>query len=228
MKKTISILLVYGVILMSLLFSGCASNTDQITDINFAEENDNSKIISENEAPNNTTEADVVAKMKDAATLCFENIIEEAEVMDKIEELIINETQFILKMDTEWPDENEEEIEYNGGLYLLVGDFSWSEYESMARHYYSDNYIASVFTPWYLEDTQTFLELNGKLYRAEADGIGIPVKEDSIDIWEIAKGLYYVTVLLDTDDQTTVRVYIVQEDSDKEYGFTILNKYAQW
>lgn len=228
MKKTISILLVYGVILMSLLFSGCASNTDQITDINVAEENDTSKIISENEAPNNTTEADVVAKMKDAATLCFENIIEEAEVMDKIEELIINETQFILKMDTEWPDENEEEIEYNGGLYLLVGDFSWSEYESMARHYYSDNYIASVFTPWYLEDTQTFLELNGKLYRAEADGIGIPVKEDSIDIWEIAKGLYYVTVLLDTDDQTTVRVYIVQEDSDKEYGFTILNKYAQW
>lgn len=228
MKKTISILLVYGVILMSLLFSGCASNTDQITDINVAEENDTSKIISENEAPNNTTEADVVAKMKDAATLCFENIIEEAEVMDKIEELIINETQFILKMDTEWPDENAEEIEYNGSLYLLVGDFSWSEYESMARHYYSDNYIASVFTPWYLEDTQTFLELDGKLYRAEADGIGIPVKEDSIDIWEIAKGLYYVTVLLDTDDQTTVRVYIVQEDSDKEYGFTILNKYAQW
>ena len=75
MKKTISILLVYGVILMSLLFSGCASNTDQITDINVAEENDTSKIISENEAPNNTTEADVVAKMKDAATLCFENII---------------------------------------------------------------------------------------------------------------------------------------------------------
>ena len=228
MKKAVSILLVYGVILMSLLFSGCASNTDQITDINVAEENDTSKIISENEAPNNTTEADVVAKMKDAATLCFENIIEEAEVMDKIEELIINETQFILKMDTEWPDENAEELEYNGGLYLLVGEFSWSEYESMARHYYSDNYIASVFTPWYLEDTQTFLELDGKLYRAEADGIGIPVKEDSIDIWEIAKGLYYVTVLLDTDDQTTVRVYIVQEDSDKEYGFSILNKYAQW
>lgn len=72
------------------------------------------------------------------------------------------------------------------------------------------------------------MELDGKLYRAEADGIGIPVKEDSIDIWEIAEGLYYVTVLLDTDDQTTVRVYILQEDSDKEYGFTILNKYAQW
>lgn len=228
MKKAISILLVNGVILMSLLFSGCASNTEKIIDINVAEENDTSEIISENEAPNNTTEADVVAKMKGAATLCFENIIEEAEVMEKIEELIINETQFILKMDTEWPDENAEEIEYNGGLYLLVGEFSWSEYESMARHYYSDNYIASVFTPWYFKCTQTFLELDGKLYRAEADGIGIPVKEDSIDIWEIAKGLYYVTVLLDTDDQTTVRVYIVQEDSDKEYGFTILNKYAQW
>lgn len=223
MKKLLSI---YGMILMSLLFSGCASNTDQITDINVAD--DTSEIVSENEAPSNTTEADVAAKMKDAAALCFENIIEDTEVMDKIEELIINETQFIIKMDTEWPDENAEEIEYNGGLYLLVGEFSWSEYESMARHYYSDNYIASVFTPWYLEDTQTFLELYGKLYRAEADGIGIPVKEDSIDIWEIAEGLYYVTVLLDTDDQTIVRVYIVQEDSDKEYGFTILNKYAQW
>lgn len=226
MKKAISILLVNGVILMSLLFSGCASNTEKIIDINVAEENDTSEIISENEAPNNTTEADVAAKMKDAAALCFENIIEEAEVMEKIEELIINETQFILKMDTEWPDENAEEIEYNGGLYLLVGEFLWSEYESMARHYYSDNYIASVFTPWYFKCTQTFLELDGKLYRAEADGIGIPVKEDSIDIWEIAEGLYYVTVLLDTDDQTTVRVYIVQEDSDKEYGFIILNKYS--
>lgn len=225
MKKLLTI---YGIILMSLLFSGCASNTDQITDTNVAEENDTSEIVSENEAPNNTTEADVAAKMKDAAALCFENLIDDAEVMDKIEELIINETRFILKMDTEWPDENAEEIEYNGSLYLLVGEFSWSEYESMARHYYSDHYIASVFTPWYLEDTQTFLELDGKLYRAEADGIGIPVKEDSIDIWEIAEGLYYVTVLLDTDDQTTVRVFIVQEDSDKEYGFTILNKYEKW
>ena len=84
MKKAISILLVNGVILMSLLFSGCASNTEKIIDINVAEENDTSEIISENEAPNNTTEADVAAKMKDAAALCFENIIEEAEVMGKI------------------------------------------------------------------------------------------------------------------------------------------------
>ncbi|MGN0426860.1 MAG: hypothetical protein ACI4F0_03575 [Agathobacter sp.] len=225
MKK---LLLTYGIILMSLLFSGCASNTDQITDNNVAEENDTSEIVSENETPNPTTEADIAAKMKDAAALCFENVIDDAQVTDKIEELIINENQFIIKMDTEWPDENAEEIEYNEGLYLLVGESSWSEYESMARNYYSDNYVSSVFTPWYVEDTQTFLELDGKLYRAEADGIGQPVKEDSVEIWEIAEGLYYVTVLVDTDDQTIVRVYIVQEDLDKEYGYIILNKYTQW
>ena len=224
MKK----LFTYGIILMSLLFSGCASNTDQITDINVAEENNTSEIVSENETPNHTTEADVAAKMKDAAALCFENVIDDAKVKDKIGELIINENQFIIKMDTEWPDENAEEIEYNGGLYLLAGESSWSEYESMARNYYSDNYVSSVFTPWYVEDTQTFLELDGKLYRAETDGIGQPVKEDSVEIWEIAEGLYYVTVLVDTDDQPIVRVYIVQEDSDKEYGYIILNKYTQW
>ncbi len=224
MKK----LFTYGIILMSLLFSGCASNTDQITDINVAEENNTSEIVSENETPNHTIEADVAAKMKDAAALCFENVIDDAKVKDKIGELIINENQFIIKMDTEWPDENAEEIECNGGLYLLVGESSWSEYESMARNYYSDNYVSSVFTPWYVEDTQTFLELDGKLYRAQTDGIGQPVKEDSVEIWEIAEGLYYVTVLVDTDDQPIVRVYIVQEDSDKEYGYIILNKYTQW
>ena len=224
MKK----LFTYGIILMSLLFSGCASNTDQITDINVAEENNTSEIVSENETPNHTIEADVAAKMKDAVALCFENVIDDAKVKDKIGELIINENQFIIKMDTEWPDENAEEIEYNGGLYLLAGESSWSEYESMARNYYSDNYVSSVFTPWYVEDTQTFLELDGKLYRAQTDGIGQPVKEDSVEIWEIAEGLYYVTVLVDTDDQPIVRVYIVQEDSDKEYGYIILNKYTQW
>lgn len=224
MKK----LFTYGIILMSLLFSGCASNKDQITDNIVAEENDTSEIVSENENLNPTTEADIAARMKDAAALCFENVIDDAKVKDKIGELIINENQFIIKMDTEWPDENAEEIEYNGGLYLLAGESSWSEYECMARNYYSDNYVSSVFTPWYVEDTQTFLELDGKLYRAQTDGIGQPVKEDSVEIWEIAEGMYYVTVLVDTDDQPIVRVYIVQEDSDKEYGYIILNKYTQW
>lgn len=126
MKK----LFTYGIILMSLLFSGCASNTDQITDINVAEENNTSEIVSENETPNHTIEADVAAKMKDAAALCFENVIDDAKVTEKIEKLIINENQFIIKMDT--------------------------------------------------------------------------------------------------DDQPIVRVYIVQEDSDKEYGYIILNKYTQW
>ena len=127
MKK---LLLTYGIGLMALLFSGCASNTDQITDINVAEENNTSEIVSENETPNHTIEADVAAKMKDAAALCFENVIDDAKVKDKIGELIINENQFIIKMDT--------------------------------------------------------------------------------------------------DDQPIVRVYIVQEDSDKEYGYIILNKYTQW
>lgn len=82
MKKLLPI---YGIILMSLLFSGCASNTDPITDMNVAEENDISEIVSEDEAQNNTTEADVAARMKDAAALCFENLIDDAEVMGKIE-----------------------------------------------------------------------------------------------------------------------------------------------
>ena len=172
-------------------------------------------------------EDDIITKVHDATTLCFGNPVDNPEMGSVMAELITEENKFINFVETVWPSENAEQIEYGGNTYLLVSGTSWEEYENTAKKFYSDNYTTNVFTPQYLMNSSWFIELDGKLYRAMADGIGMSVIKDSINIWELSDGLYYVTISLDTE-VPGVRSYIIKDNPDKMYGYEIVNKRHHW
>lgn len=213
MKKVVYISLLFGAL---LLFIGCSNNSkDKI---------ENSEMETDNIGQEDGAQDSVEKQLEEAANLCFKTCISDEKFIDNIEAFIIDENQFINKMETEWPSEGAEQVEYNDSSYLLVGEFSWVEYEKKAMKFYSEDYVKTVFTPEYKTNSNLFIELEGKLYRAMADGIGRGIKEDSTTVWQIAQGLYYVIVRVEYD-QLDVCVYIVEENSDKECGFEIVNKY---
>lgn len=153
--------------------------------------------------------------------------VEDETVIALVRELLVEENAFCFKMSCDWVDsiDQSQQYELDGGIYFLVIEeniSSWSDYEDMARSYYTESYIQDEFTPYYVPNV--YRENDGKLYRAMADGIGNSLIEDSIEVYERADGLYYVTVLTNSDMEGSKNTYILEKVGEGKHMFRIVAK----
>lgn len=215
MRYKIAILLT-GIILMSCI--ACSNE-----DVNHAAESNNTQ--SDTQVSTQIEDKDdEIEKEFDYRKLSDDMLVDDEDMKAKVSELISEETKFINKLDTEWPN-NETIYEMNGGQYLLVEEAeNWVYYEDLARNYYAESYIKEIFNPWYTDDGRIFLEKDGKLYRSMSDGIGSVIINDSIKLWQMEENLYYVTMLFESDAEEDIRGFILRNAPDKKYGFEIIEK----
>lgn len=150
--------------------------------------------------------------------------VTDEKIITDILALVENENHFITKIDTEWPD-TQQKYEIDNREYLLVEEgTSWDDYEEQAGNYYSEVFVEENFSVWYTEHTKTFVEKDGKLYRAMSDGIGISLKSDTIQISQLKDAWYYVTIETESDVEGSMNCYLVRTAENKPYGFEIADK----
>ena len=81
---------------------------------------------------------------------------------------------------------------------------------------YYDPYVQKVFTPYYLGNL--YAEVDGKLYRMEADGFAWGIEEDSIKIWKQDwTNSYIVTAKEQNEAATDVQFIIRKDDTYNKY-----------
>lgn len=153
--------------------------------------------------------------------------VEDEAMIALVRELLVEENDFYFKMSCDWVDsiDQSQQYEMDGGIYFPVieeGISSWSDYEDMARSYYTESYIQDEFTPYYVP--HVYREDDGKLYRAMADGIGNSLIEDSVEVYEREDGLYYVTVLTNSDMEGSKNTYILEKVGEGKHMFRIVAK----
>ena len=101
-------------------------------------------------------------------------------------------------------------------MYRVKVADSWAYYEQKAENIYYDPYVQKVFTPCYLGNL--YDEVDGKLYRAEADGFAWGIDEDSIKIWKQDWGNRYIVTAKEQNEMTTDVLFIIRkEDTDNKY-----------
>ena len=101
-------------------------------------------------------------------------------------------------------------------MYRVKVADSWEYYEQKAEDIYYDPYVQNVFTPCYLENL--YDEVDGKLYRMEADGFAWGIDEDSIKIWKQDLGNRYIVTAKEQNEMTTDVLFIIRkEDTDNKY-----------
>ena len=101
-------------------------------------------------------------------------------------------------------------------MYRVKVADSWAYYEEKAENIYYDPYVQKVFTPEYLGNI--YAEVDGRLYRAEADGFVWGIDEDSIKIWKQDwVGSYIVTAKEQNEMATDVRFIVRKDDTDNKY-----------
>ena len=101
-------------------------------------------------------------------------------------------------------------------MYRVKVADSWEYYEQKAENIYYDPYVQNVFTPCYLENL--YDEVDGKLYRMEADGFAWGIDEDSIKIWKQDLDNRYIVTAKEQNEMTTDVLFIIRkEDTDNKY-----------
>lgn len=153
--------------------------------------------------------------------------IEDETFLSHVKELLLEENDFYFKLSCNWVDsiDDTKPYEIEGGVYYLViedGISSWRDYEDMARSYYVEPYIQDIFTPYYVPNV--YVEKDGKLYRAMADGIGDTLIENSVEVYKRPDGLYYVTILTESDMASSKNSYILEKVSEGKHMFRIVAK----
>jgi len=217
MKKKILTLLVVS--LLAILCVGCSNGSQNDTS-----DTQNLNKGTEDSIVDNDSETDKKTDVIVYSQLSKDAQIQDEDMLKQALDLVVDESAFVTKLDTVWPN-SDAVYEINGGQYLLVGEATgWSYYEELARNYYSEEYIKEEFTPWYTEDGRVFFEQDGKLYRAMSDGIGTSVISDTIEVWQAEEDLYYITIQYDSDIENDVRGFVVRKSEGKAYGFEIVEK----
>ncbi len=205
-KKSLSIMLI---VVMSVLCIGCGKDKGA-----------NQPVTDTENVIENTEESTEEVKVESST------VVEDQEIITDIKNLLVAENAFRMKLDTEWPD-GEKQYEIDEKMYRLVtegGATSWDYYEGLAKEFYSEEYIKEEFTPFYTAETELFVEKDGKLYRAEADGVAIPLREDTMEVFKNVEEKYYVTVFIDVAGEEVEEAYIIRKAEGKTFGYEILEK----
>lgn len=167
-------------------------------------------------------------QQQEGETSIEENIgrtqVEDEEIVASITALIDAEKMFRVELDGTWSD-YEGPFEINELPYRLVDEevaTSWADYEERAKAFYTEEYIKQEFTPRYT--AKTFVEKDGRLYRAEADGIILGIIEDTIEVFESVEGRYYVTFFVDAAGEEVERAFLIEPSETSPYGYVIVEK----
>lgn len=151
--------------------------------------------------------------------------VEDAEIIKNITALMDAEKNFRIELDTKWSDY--EEVELDKEPYRLVDAAvatSWADYENRAKDFYTEDYIKEEFTPYYTVETKTFLEKDGKLYRAESDGVILSIMKDTIEIFESAENRLLVTYFVDAGGEEIERALLLEKSESSPYGYVIVER----
>ena len=122
-------------------------------------------------------------------------LVTDEEVNRRVYQLLLNEKQLIDTIEWQCEMDFDQCVTVDGHPYYRVLETdSWSYYEEIAKNYYSKEYFEEEFTKVYLEEHGLFVEVDGKLYRAAADGMVPEYIEDSMRLWKVDEKTYYATI----------------------------------
>ena len=197
------------IFIMLMLCVGCGKDKEADQPVTDTES------VVEDTQQEETTEVEVQSQSK----------IEDEKMLAAVKELLIAEQKLLFDLDVEWTDSVDLTKEYkfddDENVYYLVteeGVTSWEYYETLAKEIYTAEYVAEEFNPMY---KKLYIEDDGKLYRALADGVGTPIVEDSIEIFESTEGRYYVAVFERNVDGEFETSRIIEVAEDSKYGYLI-------
>jgi len=152
--------------------------------------------------------------------------VEDPEIVANINALMDAEKMFRAELDTKWS-EYEGTVEINDLPYRLVDTAvaaSWADYEKRAKDFYTEDYIKEEFTPFYTVETKTFVEEDGKLYRAESDGVVLSIMKDTIEIFESVEDRLLVTYFVDAGGEEIERALLIEKSENSPYGYVIVER----
>lgn len=204
-KHVLSFLLI---LVMSVLCLGCGKDKEADQPVT------NTENVVEDTQQEEETEVEIQSQSK----------IEDEKMLAAVKELLLAEQKLLFHLDVEWTDSVDLTKEYkfdDENVYYLVteeGATSWEYYENLAKEIYTAEYITEEFNTMY---KNVYIEDDGKLYRALADGVGTPIVEDSIEIFESTEGRYYVAVFERNVDGEFETSRIIEVAEGSKYGYLI-------
>ena len=107
-------------------------------------------------------------------------------------------------------------------MYRVKVADSWEYYEEKAENIYDDAYIQEVFTPYYMGNL--YAEVDGKLYRAEADGFVWGIDEASIKIWKQQGDNRYVVTGKEQNEIASDVLFVIRKADNKENKYEIIDE----
>lgn len=208
------VLCVTLILMISMLCIGCSKDSDANVDQPVVD-NNKQEVEQTVESTEEQETEDSIGRSK----------ITDPEMIAAVKELLLAEQDLCFHLSVEWTDSVDLSKEYkfkgDKNVYYRVteeGITSWEDYENIAKEIYTEAYITEEFNPRY---KNLYVEKKGKLYRAIADGVGTPIVEDSIEIFESTEGRFYVAVFERnvSEEFETSRIIEVAEGS--KYGYLI-------
>ena len=153
-------------------------------------------------------------------------LITDEEVNNRVLQLLLDEKHLIDTIESQCEMNFEQSIDVDGCPYYRVLEAdSWRYYEDIAKDYYSEDYFKEGFTKTYIEEYKLFMEVDGKLYRAAADGVVPAYIEDSIQLWKVDGNTYYATIAAAYASGYFDTIgYQLRPSENKKYGFEIVDK----
>lgn len=220
-----------AVVLISIICVGCtftgAKNEKQNDEVTDGTEIDTSIESSEtNDGGLTGIESLTNNKIVYYDALSQDMLITNEEVNSRVLQLLLNEKQLIDTIEWQCEMDFDQSVDVDGRPYYRVLEAdSWAYYEDIARNYYSEEYLAENFTKVYIEECELFVEVDGKLYRAAADGVVPVYLEDSIQLWKVDEYTYYATIVaLYGSGYFDTMGYQLRLSENNIYGFEIVDK----
>lgn len=120
----------------------------------------------------------------------------------------------------------------DGTYYFRLKDKeTWKDYEEWALELYDENYVYEVFTPYYFDELLYYVDEEGILYRAEADGYFLPYYKDSIEVrYTSIEDTYLIKVWRGNSftDMGDWYVYYVRYDEEAKHRLKIMDVFRVW
>ncbi len=158
-------------------------------------------------------------------SLSQEMLVTDAEVNHRVLQLLLDEKELIDTIESSCEMDFEQSIEVDGcPYYRVVEADSWNYYEDIAKKYYSEEYLKEEFTKRYIEENKLFVEENGKLYRAAADGVVMAFLKDSVNVWQVGNDMYATITVSSVGGGYFLEGYRIRLSENNIYGYEITDR----
>ena len=229
---TFVVVVLIAIISVGCTFTGAKNDKDSDTEQNLSTENvDENEDFEQMQNVQNDGGLTGIESLTNNKILFYDALsqdmlITDEEVNGRVLQLLLNEKQLIDTIEWQCEMDFDQSIDVDGRPYYRVLEAdSWAYYEDIARNYYEEEYFEEEFTKTYIEEHKLFVEADGKLYRAAADGV-VPVYiEDSIQLWKVDEYTYYATIRAEYGSgYFDTMGYQLCLSENNIYGFKIVDK----